>query len=32
MTRMNVLLARYRLYRSHSLPVLLAMRLAWRQK
>ncbi len=32
MTRMNILLARYRLYRNHSLPRLLAIKLAWRQK
>lgn len=32
MTRMTVILAKYRMYRSHALPVLLAIKLAWRQK
>lgn len=32
MTRMRVILARYRLYRSHALPLVLAMKLAWRQR
>ncbi len=32
MTRMRVILARYRLYRSHALPLMLAMKLAWRQR
>lgn len=32
MTRMRVVLARYRLYRSHALPLLCAIKLAWRQR
>lgn len=32
MTRMRVLLARYRLYRSHALPFLLALKLSWRKR
>ncbi len=32
MTQMRVILARYRMYRGHALPVLLALKLAWRQK